>query len=79
MRAAVLAAAVLTLALATPAGSQLPQEGPDPSITDGTALKQLKAAEARWKAEGLRDYRFTVSGTRWTGSRSATARPACRA
>lgn len=61
MRAAVLAVAVLTLLLAAPAGAQLPPEGPDPSITDGTALARLRAAEARWKAGGLRDYRFTVA------------------
>ena len=30
----------------------------DPHITDGTAQKQLDAARARWKAAGVKDYRF---------------------
>jgi Family of unknown function (DUF6174) len=61
MRGAVLAAAVLTLLFSGPAGAQMPHDDPDPSIMDGTALAALRAAEDRWDAEGLRDYRFTVA------------------
>jgi len=60
---AVLPALLLALALALGAGAAVaavPEQAPDPSISDGTRQRDLDRARALWKADGLRSYRFEL-------------------
>jgi hypothetical protein len=53
--------ALLTLAVgASAAPAQTPANTPDPAIADGSLQHNLDAARHRWKATGLRSYRYEI-------------------
>lgn len=52
---------LLTLAVGVCAASaQTPANTPDPAIADGSLQHKLDAAHHRWKASGLRSYRYEI-------------------
>lgn len=53
--------ALLTLAVgACAASARTPENTPDPHIADGSLQHKLDAARHRWKAAGLRSYRYEI-------------------
>jgi Family of unknown function (DUF6174) len=53
--------ALLTLAVGVSAApAQTPANTPDPAIADGSLQHNLDAARHRWKAAGLRSYRYEI-------------------
>ena len=54
-----LAVALAALVSATTAAQPAPPgDGVDPAIADGSAQRELDAARERWRAAGIRSYRF---------------------
>lgn len=54
------AAVALTLLIVAPAAASPGPREIDPSITNGTATKQLNEARADWRASGIRNYSFRI-------------------
>ena len=68
MRSALCVALLCAVALALPEAAA----AVDPGIANGTAQEKLDAAKSRWRATGIRSYRFRVSRICFCGPPTTT-------